>query len=265
MRLGRVRHNDPMARIRCQAICIRHLDWSETSQVVVLLTPEHGKVRGLAKGSKRMSPGAVARFSGGIELLTRGEIVGMTRPSTGLAALTEWDLQDAFGHLRRDLRKLWTAMYAADLADALVGDLDPHPEMFDAMQALLEALADTGAREAALLAFQWSAFDACGFRPRLDHDVHRDRPLEDVEAYTFDAHAGGLTTASLAVTDHGGRGPWRVRRETVQLLRDLDGGAVPSQPKAIERANRLLCVYIRSILDRQLPTMEHILGDTGGP
>ena len=43
-------------RLTDNAICIRDLDWSESSQVVVLLTEAHGKVRGLAKGSRRNSP-----------------------------------------------------------------------------------------------------------------------------------------------------------------------------------------------------------------
>ncbi len=68
------------------------------------MTETHGKVRGLAKGSKRTSPSHMQRFSGGIELLTRGEIVATTKPTTELATLTEWDLQDDYHYLRRDLR-----------------------------------------------------------------------------------------------------------------------------------------------------------------
>ena len=56
-----------MSRFKDQAVCIRMIDWSETSQIVALLTREHGVLRGLAKGSKRMSPSAISRFSGGIE------------------------------------------------------------------------------------------------------------------------------------------------------------------------------------------------------
>ncbi|MEO1235807.1 MAG: recombination protein O N-terminal domain-containing protein, partial [Planctomycetota bacterium] len=75
-----------MPRFKDQAICIRDVDWSETSQVVVLLTETRGKVRGWAKGSRRQSPSSIQRFSGGIELLTAGQVVATTRPSTELAA-----------------------------------------------------------------------------------------------------------------------------------------------------------------------------------
>ena len=102
-----------MARFKEDAICIRYLDWSETSQIVVLLTREHGKLRGLAKGSKRTSPGALARYSGGIELLTLGQVVGLTKPTSELATITEWDLQDPYPHLRRDLSAQHLGLYAA--------------------------------------------------------------------------------------------------------------------------------------------------------
>ncbi|MBM4027044.1 MAG: DNA repair protein RecO, partial [Planctomycetes bacterium] len=36
-----------------QAICLRTVDYSETSQVVTLFARQAGKVRAIAKGSKR--------------------------------------------------------------------------------------------------------------------------------------------------------------------------------------------------------------------
>jgi hypothetical protein len=54
-----------------EALCIRQWDWSETSQTVSLFCRTHGIVRGLAKGARRER----SSFSGGIDLLARGEIV----------------------------------------------------------------------------------------------------------------------------------------------------------------------------------------------
>lgn len=247
-----------MPRFKDQAICIRHFEWSETSQVVALLTQEHGKVRGLAKGSKRTSPGAVARFSGGIELLTRGEAVGVTKPTTDLATLTEWDLQNPYHHLRKNLVAQRCAMYAADLTNAFAADHDPNQAIFNAMAQFLQTLARPPERAQALLRFQWSLLNECGYQPELDRDVRSGQSLPATASYTFDPQAGGLTTAEVAGTDHAGAGPWRVRRETVEALR-INADDHVSSPQAIVRANRLLCVYARSILDRPLPTMDFVL------
>ncbi|MEM1028112.1 MAG: DNA repair protein RecO [Planctomycetota bacterium] len=259
-----------MPRFKDQAICIRDLDWSETSQVVVLLTQTRGKVRGIAKGSRRMSPSGIARFSGGIDLLTAGEVVATTRPSSELAAITEWDLQANFFQLRRDLRGQRVGMYAADLCNALLADEDPHPVVFGLMKELLELLcgvtggevggstraeARTPELEAALLRFQWGLLEDLGYKPELEQDVRRGGELGRVKTYTFDPKAGGLTREK-------GIADWRVRGETVAALRavvgDQDLGAVEVQ--TLERANRLLCVYVRTILDKELPTMGVVLG-----
>lgn len=254
-----------MPRFKDQAICIRDLDWSETSQLVVLLTRDHGKVRGLAKGSRRQSPSAIAKFSGGINLLNRGEAVVTTRRNTQLAAVTEWDLQDDHYALRLDLRAQRLAMYAADLCNALLADEDAHPVTFEAMRRFLLSLGrpEIPSADRALLGFQWAVLSDCGFRPELDRDVEADGPLDALgkaPAYTFDPKLGGFTTR-----DGVGDSPWRVRRGTLSVLRKIAGqGGADGPPSGDEagvgRANRLLCAYARTILDQELPTMHAVLG-----
>lgn len=242
-------------RIKDQAICIRHLDWSETSQIVVVLSPEHGKLRALAKGSKRTSPGAIARFSGGIELLTMGQIVGILKPTTELMTVTEWDLQDPLRHLRTSLDAQRYALFAADLTHHMLEDRDPHPRVFGALLRCLRDLEQPSHRAAALLAFQWTLLEDCGYKPELENDLTTAAPLPVQSAYTFDARKGGL------VSDGAGDAGWKVRRETVELLRDVSHGAPADHTpmETIDRANRLLCAYVRSILDRELPTMSFVL------
>ena len=267
-----------MPPFKDQAICIRHIDWSETSQIVALLTEQHGVLRGMAKGSKRTSPSAVARYSGGIELLTQGQIVGMTKPTAELATLTEWDLQEPYRHLRQNLRAQRLAIYGADLAIALLADHDPHPKSFAALESLLIDLSDPDHYDAALLNFQWRLLEDTGYRPQLDQDVRTGKPLDlpridepgqevvPMGVYTFDPRAGGVTVAAHGIEN----GSWRVRGATVMLLGRLAAGQEVSADgvsgesgdeltESIGRANRLLCAYARAILDRELPTMAYVL------
>lgn len=244
-----------MPRFKDQAICIRHLDWSETSQIVALLTEQHGKVRGIAKGSKRMSPGTIARFSGGIELLTTGQIVAASRRGADLATVTEWDLQEPHWHLRENLDAQRVALYATDVTNAMLPDLDPHPAVFAAMDQLLRQLKKTDRHATALLRFQWALLEDCGFRLQLDEDVAQSGPLAHRASYTFDPARGGFTVDR---TD-GAAGTWGVRLQTLQLLRTVAAGGDIGDALSVERANRLLCVYLRTILDRSLPTMDGLL------
>ncbi len=252
-----------MPRFKDHAIVLRHLDWSETSQLVVLLTREHGKRRGLAKGSQRLSPSAVQRFSGGLELLTLGQVVAHAKAGQGLANITEWDLQDDHWFLRRNLPALRLAMYAADVADALLPEDDSHPATFDALRAFLNQLRDQhrpADHASALLRYHWLLLCDAGYQPDLDSDVHTSQPLPLADAYTFDPHAGGLTMRASTKD-------WRVRASTVETLRAVvaaiqqpDSKPMPTpDDSAVTRANRLIGVYLRHLLGRELPTMQHVL------
>lgn len=245
-------------RFTDNAICIRDVDWSESSQVVVMLTESHGKVRGLAKGSRRNSPSAIARFSGGINLLSTGQAVMTTKPATQLASMTEWDLQDDHYHLRTDLTAQWLAMYAADLTNELLADEDPHPGVFAAMQTLLGELTDAQQAQPALLRFQWTLLTEVGYRPELDLDIETGQALPDAKTYSFDPKLGGLT-ARNGMSDE----RWRVRSNTVELLRSIaaDRSAELQADVSITRANRLMCTYFRTLIDKQLPTMDFVLKD----
>lgn len=251
-----------MPRFKDTAVCIRHLDFSESSQVVVLLTEQHGKVRGIAKGSRRLAPSSIQRFSGGIELLTVGQVVATTRRNTDLAGITEWNLLDDTHGLRGDLRAQRVAMYAGDVVHALLADVDPHPATYSALVTLLQELGGGGGNtggedadeknEAALLRFQWALLVDVGYRPELDRDVRSDAALGRASSYTFDPHAGGFTA------DHG-INAWRVRRATLEALRRVADGTSVEDPETCRRANRLLCSYLRALLDRELPTMSAVL------
>jgi DNA repair protein RecO (recombination protein O) len=246
-----------MPTFTSNAICLRLMDWSETSQIVVLLTEAEGKVSAVAKGAKRQTPSTLHKFSGGVELLTRGQAVVITKANVELANLIEWNLLDAHWHLRRDLAAYRLAMYAVDLAGHLLHDHDPHPATYRALERLLADLTDPVSHQAALLRFQWALVSDLGYRPTLDRDAETGEDLdEQASTFAFNPVAGGV------VHDTGHADRWRMRKQTLDLLRalDADGEVAGQEDDALRRANRLLCSYFRALLDRQLPTMDAVLG-----
>ncbi len=245
-----------MPTIKGEAVCVRHWDWSETSQTVSLLTREHGLLRCLAKGSKREK----APFSGGLEIATLGHLVAIIKPSSELVLLTQWDLLDPMHLLRADLGRYYAAMYAIDLVPRLINDHDPHPEIYDALRHTLETLGSDpdcdGPQIARLLLwFQWTILLEIGSRPELRHDVRDGGRLDpDAEVFGFNANQGGLTQdpGSSDLPD-----VWRVRRSTVDLLRRLDDVAsldsiAQSGFAELNRGGGLLAMYIRTLVGQDI-------------
>lgn len=240
-----------------EAICLRHWDWSETSQTAAVFTRQRGVVRVLAKGSKRPK----APYSGGVELLSRAEVGLILRPNSELALLTYWDLKQSYPALRSVLSVHNTGLYMADLVFNFVRDHDPHTELYDAMTVALGAMRTAEDAPRMLLRFQWTLLDQAGFRPQLEGDVRTGELLAEASEYLFNATLGGLTASAGSPEI----GVWRVRAETVRLLRGIaesgSGVVIPADTAAVDRANRLLASYARHVLGSEPPTMAVLFGD----
>lgn len=229
-----------MNGLRDEGVCIRHWDWSETSQTVSLLTRDHGVVRAIAKGARREK----GPFSGGIELLTRGEALWIPRSGDALATLTAWDLLETSPGARASLEGFYAGSYMIDLVHHMLTDHDPHPGVFDALVASLRSLT-TLAREA-VLCFQWALLVEAGYRPSLGEGA-----LSRSGTLWFSPALGGTRDTPV-------EGGWGVRAATVELLRRVEGGAAPGElgapPESVDRASRLLASYIAHIVGAELPS-----------
>jgi DNA repair protein RecO (recombination protein O) len=246
-----------------QALCIRQWDWSETSQTVLMFGRAQGMVRAIAKGSRRQR----APYSGGIQPLTRGEMLVILKPSTELALLTGWDLQETFPALRRSLHAYYSGMYLAELAQHSLTERDPHPALFDALMTSLRLLGEAAADRLAVLLYQWATLVETGYRPELDIDILSGAPLPSTTTYIFLPALGGFTPDPLTAADGAPPGPrWGVRAATLQFLRRLSDNnptdlAQASSEDALERAPRLLAHYLREILGRDFPSMSFLFAE----
>jgi DNA repair protein RecO (recombination protein O) len=120
--------------IKDSAVCIRAVDYSETSQVVTLFARATGKISAIAKGSKR----AKSAFDGPIEVLSSGCAVFSDSQKEKLAVLTEFQQQPGPASLRNNLHVLNCCLFAAELLGGLTHDYDPHPDLFDAFTQFLQ-------------------------------------------------------------------------------------------------------------------------------
>jgi DNA repair protein RecO (recombination protein O) len=237
-----------MSTITDNAICIRRWDYSETSQTVSLFVRTHGVIRGLVKGAKRAGSG----FDGGIDLLTHGQVVAIIKPSRDLATVTAWHLLEIFRPLREHLDANRAGLYMADLVHHMLLEHDPHPRLFDALRDALARLGDTQRIPQTLLRYEWDLLCETGYRPQLDCDAQTGETLADESpTLAFSPSAGGL------VADTGGADRWRVRRETIELLRAVAENRATSCDDAqrFGRANRLLAWYIRELLGHEPKAM----------
>ncbi len=149
------------------AICIRAVDYSETSQIVTFFTKETGKIAAIAKGSKRPK----SAFDGPIEVFSHGRIVFSDSSREKLATLTEFESAyggPGFTGLRNNLFVLNCCLFGAETLNGLTNEYDPHPQLFDSFLHFLQNAQGTKGKSdilSLLILFQLALLREAGLQP----------------------------------------------------------------------------------------------------
>jgi DNA repair protein RecO (recombination protein O) len=248
-----------------RSLCLGRFEYSETSQVLILFSRDHGVVRVLAKGAHRRTKAGASRFDGGVDLLDLGDALFTDDARSELATLAEWKLIDGHLELRRTLRGLRLAQYAAELVSLLIEARDPHPDLFDRLAKTLPELA-TPRREEVMLAWELDLLKESGYLPELFVcTVCGTAPAERERTY-FSPSRSGLVCGKCAA-GFPDRIPidGRLLRLAQSILRlPRADGAVQRLPKLTRQQtdplNRILSEHISYTLGRPLKTWNYLRG-----
>jgi DNA repair protein RecO (recombination protein O) len=240
-------------------ICLRKVEYSETSQVLTLLSRQYGIVRAMAKGAHRRTKAGSSRFDGGIDLLDIGQAVFTHDSARELDQLTEWKLIEGHPQMRRSLRGMYLGLYALELICMFFEEHDPHPDLFDALLNLLKELPGNRAEEF-FLAFELVLLATAGFAPQLAGCVGCGAGIEPGQAAWFAPSRGGVVCRGCESSL-----PDRLALDG-RLLRLLQTLAIPG-PRNLPRLtrhqtdplNRILAEHMTHTLGRPLRMAAYVL------
>ncbi len=252
-----------MPLARDDAVCLRSTPFGETSQIVSLLCRDRGRVRLLVKGARRRTKVGKSKFDGGIDPLDLGHALFAHVPDRELSLMTEWKLLDAHRTLRKSLRAIHLALYAAELVDRLVEEHDPHPKLFDGMLRLFHRLEDARTREAVMLAFVLNVVRQAGILPDLSR-CHDGTPVakavRDGETLTFSPSEAALYAGDDVPSDAEPVEPRGIGAILALLRLAKSGGEVPAISVASAAAgHRLLATHVRHQTEARLRTARHVV------
>ena len=238
-----------------QAICIRTADYSETSQVVRLLTRGGGVVRLLAKGSKRPR----SKSGGRIDLFAEGRCVFGGAGREGLGTLMEFAETTSHAALRTDLDRLHTGLYMLELCGALLAEDDPHPEVFDLLHNALGRLAQPDSAPPAVLAyFQYRLLRHAGLLGAMDACVACGAKVSLGGVY-FSSSAGGLLCRGCEAAEPEKYAVSPAALAGLAALAAAQAGRRPTFPqKQAHAVNDLLIYHIEYQLGKRLRTARYV-------
>ena len=242
------------------AICIRAVDYSETSQIVTFFTRANGKVGAIAKGSKRPK----SSFDGPIEMFSYGKIVFSDSSKEKLATLTEFQ-QQSFNGLPYNIFALNCCLFAAELINKLTNDYDPHPELFD---CFLRFLKDANEKQetknegrkalSPLILFQLTLLREIGLMPILNACANcktsDERRATSGELY-FSSSANGLICRDCEASF-----PDKIRltRNAAACLTNLKQ-IIQAQEKTLNEIEKILISHFAELLGHLPKMAKHIL------
>jgi DNA repair protein RecO (recombination protein O) len=256
-----------MQLVSSECIVLRNQDYLERDRLVTFLTRGAGRLRGIVKGSRKLTSRGVGDF----EPFSRGVMYYTDKGHGGLVNIRKCDPRPPYLYLQGDYHRFLYAGYFAELMDLIPIDPAGSEPYFLLLAESLEALCEPGpARRLPLLRlrFELHFIELLGYLPdwrrccRCGAALLREEGGRAVPAFEapcqFDVHEGGvrcpacaaaearpleLAPASLAFLENwrrGGDAP--ALRPTRQTLEDLERAVTRHLVHHLEREPRSLAL-----------------------
>ncbi len=120
-----------MATYKTRAISLKTAPFAEADKLVTLFTRDHGKVRAIAKGARRVP----SRLGGRVEPFTYAEY--FIANGRSLDIISQCEVIETFQHLREDAQGLPAGLYMLKLVDSGTVEGQRYPELFDLLLKFL--------------------------------------------------------------------------------------------------------------------------------
>jgi DNA repair protein RecO (recombination protein O) len=194
-----------------RGIVLKRTDFGEADRIITVLTPDHGKLRLMSKGVRRVK----SKMAGGIELFSVSDLTYI-RGRGDISTLVSARLIKYYDQIVHDIERVQLGYDLIKQLDRATEDA-PEPEYFDLLQQSLEAL-DEAAIDLELIRIWFGAqlLRQAGFSPNLSTDTEGNK-LAANQKYTFD-----FDHMSFAPAEAG-----QFKADHIKLLRLLFAGHAP--------------------------------------
>lgn len=219
-----------MALYRVEALVLRSRNLGEADRVLTLLTRSEGKVRAVARGSRRPRN----RLAGAVEPLSYGRYLLMS--GRELESVQQAELM---GHglrtLREDLPRMAAASVTAELVDLLVEEGEPSEPLFALTLQAWTALARAPVErlDALVWWFVMGLMGLLGYAPQVQRCTACGQVVEGAARARFSAREGGLLCERCQSRDPGA--PF-IGGEARAILRRLQGSDAASAMRVASSA-----------------------------
>lgn len=168
-----------MNKVVTKAVVLNRLNYGEADRILTIITPDHGKVRAIAKGVRKEK----SKLAGGIELFSISN-VSYIPGKREIGTLISTRLQTNYGNIVKDLPRTQLGYQVLKTLDKVTED-ECGPEFFDLLAETMQALNDRIDLNLIECWFNMRLLNLLGHEPNLATDTKGNK-LEQGKAYRFD-------------------------------------------------------------------------------
>lgn len=236
--------------LRAEAVVLRHSDWGEADRILTLYTRQMGKVRGIAKGARKMR----SRKAGHVEPFTHVNL--QLARGREMFIVTQAEAIDPYLRLRDDLVRVGYASYIIELLDRFTYDEDENPSLFRLLTDTLSRLNAEPDPTLAIRYYEIRLLDLLGYRPQLFKCANCESEIRAEDQY-FSASQGGALCPKCGSSAADAR---PVSMQALKYLRHFQRSSYTQatrarlSPSLNREIEQLMQYYLTYILERGLNT-----------
>ena len=228
-----------------QGIVLRSYPFGDADRVVVILSPNHGKIRTVAKGIRKTK----SRFGGRLEPFTHVDLI--LYEGRNLETITQVAVIEPYPHLRSDHDAVVAAGTMVEAADAVAQENEASRRLFLLLQRGLRALESGHRGQDLMTSFLLKLADVVGVAPALEACASCGR-VDDLSRFSFGGGgvicdrcgADGSVRLRAGVTSH------------LQMLATAELTALPRDDDSLSgEAMGVARRFVEYHLDRKLSSL----------
>ncbi len=162
-----------------EAIVLRQYPLAESDRIVVLFSRETGKIRAVAKGSRKIK----SRLGGILEPLNHVKVHYFLKEGADLGRIQSCDLLHPYLGQIKDLDRVYAFTFFAEIIQEIVQDNNPNHLLFRLFISCLRAGENAGISEALVRYFEVWTLKLNGWLPNYDSCPACGKCVKDVGFY----------------------------------------------------------------------------------
>jgi len=231
-----------------EAIIIKRIKLGEADRILTLYTPELGKLKAVAKGTRRPQ----SKLGGHVELLTHSRL--MLARGRNLDIITQAQTINNFLPIKDDLERISRGLYVAELVDSFTGEHIEDHRLFNLLLETLQQLSQANDFDFILRYFEIRLLDHLGYRPQLQQCTECNSSLKP-ETNFFSPIHGGVLCHDCGFHEPAAHPLSLNSLKVLRLWQNCDhatGRRVKINPELAAELEQIIREHIKYLLEKQL-------------